>query len=473
MSEFWKMTAREVVGLLKSRQVTPFELIDASLQRIEQTNTALNSLPTLCIERARHHAQRFSDSNEPSILAGLPVAVKDLNDVQGVRTTYGSPLFTNHVPDSSDAMVEILEGNGGIVVAKANSPEFGHGANTFNEVFGKTRNPWNLSLTCGGSSGGSAVAVASGQVWGATGSDFGCSLRTPASFCSVASLRPSPGRIARSRVRLPYDNLWVQGPMARNVGDVALMMDAMVGAHPLDPISMERPSTAFVDAVDKPALPRRIAFSPDLGGHVRISQSVRRIFAEAIQKISALDVQIDEACPDLRDAGEIYETLRANQFVGDLGPIIEEHADRVRVELVENYARGKAMSVEQLAKAEIARGKLYERVARFFDDHDLLIVPATAVPPFDIDIKYLKDIDGDPLKYYYEWYAICYYLTITSLPILSLPCGFTSDGRPIGLQLVGPPRSEHRLLSYAAILEDVLRVSGATPIDPQMKASVV
>jgi amidase len=465
MSELWRMTARNVVSLLKRRELTPLDLIDASLKRIEKTNPALNSLPTICADRARRHARRIELSDENSILSGLPVAVKDLNDVQGVRTTYGSPLFAEHIPDGSDAMVEILEENGGIVIAKSNAPEFGHGANTFNDVFGKTRNPWNTGLTCGGSSGGSAVAVASGQTWAATGSDFGCSLRTPAAFCSVVGLRPSPGRIARSRVRLPFDNLWVQGPMARNVGDVALLLDAMVGVHPLDPISIERPGIAFVNAVDEPRVPRRIAFSPDLGGTVRISRQMRELFSDAVRKLSALNVPIDEACPDLGDAGSIYEILRANQFVGDLGPIIEDHRDRVKPELVDNYARGKAMSVEKLAKAEIQRGKLYERVARFFETYDLLIVPSTAVLPFDIEMKYLKDIDGQPLNYYYEWYAICYSLTLTALPILSLPCGFTADGLPVALQLVGPPRGEHRLLSYAALLEDIFGVNGATPID--------
>jgi amidase len=467
MSELWRMTARNVVNLLKRRELTPLDLIDASLQRIEETNSALNSLPTVCADRARRHAHRINLSNKESVLSGLPVAVKDLNDVQGVRTTYGSPLFAENIPDGSDAMVEILEENGGIVIAKSNAPEFGHGANTFNDVFGKTRNPWNTALTCGGSSGGSAVAVASGQTWVATGSDFGCSLRTPAAFCSVVGLRPSPGRVARSRVRLPFDNLWVQGPMARNVGDVALLLDAMVGAHPLDPISIDRPETTFVDAVDKPRAPRRIAFSPDLGGAVRISKQMRGLFGDAVGKLSALNVPIDQACPDLSDAGSIYEVLRANQFVGDLGPIIENHRDRIKVELVENYARGKAMSVEKLAHAEIARGKLYERVASFFETYDLLIVPSTAVLPFDVDTKYLKDIDGEPLSYYYEWYAVCYSLTLTALPILSLPCGFTPDGLPVALQLVGPPRGERCLLSYAALLEGVFGVGCATPIDPR------
>ena len=218
MSELLHMSARAVQGMLQTREISPLDLIDAAEARIAATDADLNALPTLCFDRARDHASRIMEEGVPETpprgwLGGIPLAVKDLNDVAGVRTTYGSPLFADHVPDGSDVMVETLERNGGIVVAKANTPELGHGANTFNEVFGKTLNPWNTAMTCGGSSGGSAVAVASGQTWLATGSDLGCSLRTPAAFCSVVGMRPSPGRIARSRTRLPYDNLWVQGPI--------------------------------------------------------------------------------------------------------------------------------------------------------------------------------------------------------------------------------------------------------------------
>ena len=202
MTDLTKLTARAAVDLLRRREVSPLEMIAAAVARIEATAGPLHALPPLCVDRARAHAERIVEAGPkagdgPSWLGGLPIAVKDLNDVAGVRTTYGSPLFADHIPDRSDIMVETLEANGAIVIAKANAPEFGHGANTFNEVFGKTRNPWNTAMTCGGSSGGSAVAVASGQTWLATGSDLGCSLRTPAAFCSVVGLRPSPGRVAR------------------------------------------------------------------------------------------------------------------------------------------------------------------------------------------------------------------------------------------------------------------------------------
>ncbi|MGE4239030.1 amidase [Ramlibacter sp.] len=466
MTDLWKLTAREASALVKARKASPAELVRTALARIRETDAALNALPTLCAERALQRAAKPGLVETP--LAGLPIAVKDMNDVEGVRTTYGSPLFADHVPPASDAMVETLEGNGALVLAKSNVPEFGHGANTYNEVFGKTRNPWDTSLTCGGSSGGSAVAVATGQVWAATGSDFGCSLRTPAAFCSVVGLRPSPGRIARSRTRLPYDNLWVQGPMARNVGDVAMLLDAMLGAHPLDPISMESPGHRYLDAALSPRTPRRIAFSADLGGAVQVSRQVRTLFAEAMKKIDDAGIACVEEAPDFTGAAGAYQALRANQFVGDLGPIIEAHSNKVRRELVENYARGKELPAEVLGKAENARGEIYERVARFMEAYDLLICPATAVLPFDVERRHVESIDGVAFQHYYEWYAICYVLTLTSLPVLSLPCGYSSEGLPVGIQVVGKPRGEYELIAFAARLEEVFGVSARTPCQPKV-----
>ena len=287
--EHWRLTARQAVDFLNAGEVSPLELVEAAVKRIEDTDAELNAVPTICHERAREHARKITDHvlkapQSGPWLGGLPFVVKDLNDVAGVRTTYGSPLFSNHVPERSDVMVETLEHRGGIVLGKSNAPELGHGGSTFNKVFGVTRNPWNTLMTCGGSSGGSAVAVASGQAWMATGSDLGCSLRTPAAFCSVVGLRPSPGRVARAPTRLPYDNLWVQGPMARTVGDVALMLDAMVGEHRADPISLPMPDKPFVDAVDCPRTPKRVAYSANLGGLTPVDREVAEICARAVAR---------------------------------------------------------------------------------------------------------------------------------------------------------------------------------------------
>ena len=472
MNDLTRLTARAAVGLLHRGEVSPLELIDAAVQRIEATDGQVNALPTLCIDRAREHASRImaaakAPDGKPSLLAGLPIAVKDLNDVAGVRTTYGSPIFADHVPGKSDLMVETLEANGAIVLAKSNAPEFGHGANTFNEVFGKTRNPWNTAMTCGGSSGGSAVAVATGQVWLATGSDLGCSLRTPAAFCSVVGLRPSPGRVARGPVRLPYDNLWVQGPMARTVADTALMLDAMVGEHPADPISLPAPGRSFVEAVENPVVPKRVAYSPDLGGIVPVAKDVADVCAGAVSGFSDLGADVEEACPDLSDAREIFHVLRAYQLACDLAPLLEDHRNQMKPEVVWNIEQGLKLTAEELGRAERARAALYSRVAEFFETYDLLVSPATVVSPFNVDIRHVTEVEGHTFENYFDWYTIAYAITLTSCPAFSLPSGFTGEGLPVGLQVVGPPRGESALLGAATLFEQALGIAGRLPVDPR------
>lgn len=471
MNELIRLTAREAVRRLAAGEITPLDLVDAAAARIAATDPELNALPTLCLDRARDHAGRIMrdpppDGDGRGWLGGLPLAVKDLNDVAGVRTTYGSPLFADHVPDGSDVMVERLEAMGALVVAKSNAPEFGHGANTFNQVFGVTRNPWNTGMTCGGSSGGSAVAVASGQTWLATGSDLGCSLRTPAAFCAVVGLRPSPGRVARSRTRLPFDTLWVQGPMARTVGDAALMLDAMSGEHAADPISLPRPEQAFVAAVDSPTPPRRVAWSRDLGGITPVAPEVAEICERAAQRFAEIGAEVEEACPDFSDARAIFHKLRANQFVGDLGEVLRANRDKVRKEVIWNLEKGEALTVADLAEAERGRGRLYARAAAFFEAYDLLVTPATIVAPFDAGITHIDEVEGRKFENYFDWYTISYAITATSLPALSLPCGFTSGGLPVGLQIVGPPRGEAQLLGAAALMEQVFGIAARLPIDP-------
>lgn len=471
MIELFRLTAREAVRLLRAGEVSAVELVQASLARIEATDGSVNAIPTRCAERALAHARRLhgakpSAGREHAWLGGLPIVVKDLNDVEGVRTTYGSPLFVDHVPDGSDAMVQTLEANGAVVIGKGNTPEFGHGANTFNEVFGKTRNPWNTAMTCGGSSGGSAVAVATGQAYLATGSDLGCSLRTPAAFCSVVGLRPSPGRVARSRLRLPFDDLWVQGPMARNVADAALMLDAMAGVHADDPLSLPDPCTPFAAAAGEPHAPRRVAYSRDLDGLTPVETEVAEICAAAAARFEELGATVEEACPDLRDARAIFRVLRAKQLVGDLAPVVDANRERVRQEVLWNVDLGKKMTAAEIADAERRRGELYLRATRFLGDFDLLVTPAAIVAPFDVDIRALDEIGGVKLDNYYEWYSIAYAITLTSLPAISLPCGFTRAGLPVGLQIVGPPRGEARVLAAAAMMEQILGIASRLPIDP-------
>jgi amidase len=470
-----KLTAREAVVLLRKKQLSPLELVDAAIARIEAVEPAVNALPTRCFDRARDQAKRLMKEGitaQQEHLAGLPVAIKDLSRLAGVRTTWGSPIFRDHVPGQSDIGVDTLERNGAIPIAKSNVPELGIGANTTNPLFGATRNPWNTDLTCGGSSGGAAVSVATGEVWLAGGSDGGCSLRVPASFCSVAALRPTPGRVASgtmSRVgprHAMWETLSVEGPIGRTVGDVALMFEAQVGAHALDPRSMPRDTTSFLDAVDAPAVPRRIAFSRDLGV-TKVAKEVGDICAKAAAGLEALGVIVEEACPDLHDASDVYRVLRAHSFVMTYGGVVAAHRDQVRPEMIWNVEEGMKLTSGEIAKAEQQRADIVRRMAAFFDHYDVLLCPASCTPPFDVRQPALLELEGHRFQNYYDWYAICFVISLTTFPAMSVPCGFTRDHLPVGLQIVGPLRGEARLLNVAKLVEDMAGISSRVPIDPR------
>jgi amidase len=470
-----RLTARATVALLERREVSPLELIDAALARIEAVDGAVNALPTRCPERAREHAKRLMAAPAPERrrgwLAGLPLAIKDSMDVAGVRSTYGSPIYADHVPARSDLQVEALEGSGGIVLARSNAPEFAAGANTFNPVFGKTRNPWNTAMSCGGSSGGAAVALATGEVWLANGSDLGGSLRIPASFCSVVGLRPSPGLVPQGPTKNLYDGLAVAGPMARTVGDLALMLDAMAVFDPRDALSIAPPAEPFLDAVrDAPArAPQRIGFSPDLG-FLPVEAETAALAAAAVRRFAERGVAVEEAGPDFSGASEIFQTLRAVRFAATFAPLLEEHRHRLKPEMIWNIEKGLALDGAAVAKAMRERSRLYQRVVEFFGQYDVLASPAVIVPPFDVDQRYVEEVGGRRFDNYVDWLAMSFAVTLVGCPALSLPCGFTRAGLPVGLQLVGRPRGEAALLAAAALLEEQLGLASLLPIDPRPPA---
>jgi len=464
-----RLSATEVVEALTTGAVSPVELVDAAAARIEAVDGAVNALPTLCLDRARDQAAALAGRPAPDDrrgwLAGLPLVVKDLVDVAGVRTTYGSPLFANHVPERSDILVERLEERGAMVMAKSNTPEFGAGANTFNEVFGKTRNPWNTALTCGGSSGGSAVALATGMAWLATGSDLGGSLRTPASFCGVVGLRPSPGRVARAPASDPFDTLSVEGPMARSVPDLALMLDAMAGTHTEDPLSRPAPDLSYVGALAGPP-PGRVGWSPDLG-FLPVDPEVAAVCEHALDVFAAMGATVDNACPDFADAGETFQILRAANFAMAHAEKLATHRDMLKPDIVWNVEKGLALTADEIGKARRARAALYARMVSFFDSHDLLATPAALVPPFDVDQRYVTHIGDVAFDNYMDWLGITFAITLTGCPAILVPCGFTAAGLPVGLQLVGRPHDEAALLAAAARLEEATVANRDLPIDPR------
>jgi amidase len=366
------------------------------------------------------------------------------------------------VPERSDILVERLEERGGIVLAKSNTPEFGAGAATFNEVFGATRNPWDTSRTCGGSSGGSAVALASRQVWLATGSDLGGSLRTPASFCSVVGLRPSPGRVARGPAELPLDTLSVEGPMARDVADAALMLDVMVGPHPEDPLALPAPPEPFLDAALRPELPARIAWSDDLG-ITPVEREVHAVCRAAVERLAAAGVDVIEGHPDLGTAPEVFQALRAAGFVAGLGPLYETDRERLKPEIARNVELGLAQSPTRLGWAQRERGRIVHAMAGFLREHTILACPAACVAPFPIDERWVAEVEGVRFDNYVEWLRITSALTLTACPVIALPCGFTAAGLPVGLQMVAPHGEEAALLRAAAAAEAALGVAGREP----------
>ena len=461
-------TACAIVDKLRSGEVTPLDLLDVLEKRIAEVDGKVNALPTLCFDRARTHAKALmkKPAGERGLLAGLPIPIKDLFNVKGVLNTQGSPIFKDTISANSDLFVEHLEDNGGVVYAKSNTPEFGAGANTFNEVFGATLNPWNTAKSAAGSSGGAAVALATGMAWLAHGTDMGGSLRNPASFCGVVGMRPSIGRVAHTPSATIDRNLTVHGPMARNVEDLALFLDAMSGEHAADPLSLPVLPASFLSAARSGRMPKRIAYSPDLG-ITPVDPEVAAITRKAAQRFAEAGVIVEEAHPDLREAHECFHVLRAFDFAMTKAALLRTRRDLLKPEVIWNIEEGLKLTVEQIARAEAQRVEMTARTLEFFRTYDLLLLPATIVSPFPIENRYVAECAGHKFDNYVEWLAIVYAITLVCCPALSLPCGFTASGLPVGLQIVAAPRGEAQLLAGARVLEDILGVRGTTPIDPR------
>ncbi len=466
--ELVRESACAVVGKLNSGEVTPLDLLDVLERRISEVDGKVNALPTLAFDRARAHAEALMKKpiGQRGLLAGLPIPIKDLTNVEGVLTTQGSPIFKDTIPSRSDIAVERLEDNGGVIYAKSNTPEFGAGAHTFNEVFGATRNPWNPSRSASGSSGGAAVALATGMAWLAHGTDMGGSLRNPASFCGIVGMRPSIGRVAHTPAAKIDRNLGVHGPMARNVEDLALLLDAMSGEHPADPLSLPLLSNSFLAAVRSGNKPKRIAYSPDLG-ITPVDPEVAAITRKAAGRFAEAGAIVEEAHPDLREAHECFHVLRAYDFAISKAALLRTKRDLLKPEVIWNIEEGLKLTVERLERAEAQRVAMAARTLEFFKTYDLLLTPTTIVAPFPIENRYVAECNGKKFDNYVEWLGIVYAITLACCPALSLPCGFTASGLPVGLQLVGPPRGEAKLLAGARVLEDILGLRGSTPIDPK------
>ncbi len=471
-SHLFEQPATVVVDLLRVRAASPREVLDDVAARVEAVNPAVNALVTFCYERARAQAAALEPKHRPErgLLSGLPIPIKDAYAVAGVRTTIGSLAFADWVPDHSDYLVEAIEAAGGIVFAKSNTPEFQAGANTFNEVFGRTLNPWDTRLSAAGSSGGAAVAVATGMAHIAQGSDNACSLRYPASFCGIVGLRPSPGIVPKGPSPLPHQVLSVIGPLARSVADAGLGLDAMARFDARDPRSRPLCAGSYRAAAEAPEMPARAAFSMDLGGAARISSEVRAVVEDAMAKLVAAGLAVDDAAPDVSRARDAFLPIRAFQFAALFRDALERHRDKLKPEVVWNIEEGLKLTAADLAGAEAARAAAREAMVRFIGRHGVLITPTAPVPPYPVEKRYVDEIDGERLETYLDWLVLGFSVTVTGCPAISIPCGFTPDGLPVGLQLVGAPYGEVELLKTAAWCEAVLGVRLAAPIDPRSPA---
>jgi amidase len=450
------MTAAELAARIRTRAVSVAEVVRAHLAQIERVNPRVNAVVTLTAERALAEARAADEllarGGTVGPLFGLPIAHKDLISTKGIRTTWGSPIYRDHVPDVDALIIERLRGAGAITIGKTNTPEFGAGSQTFNPVFGATLNPYDLSKTCGGSSGGAAVALACGMMPIADGSDMGGSLRNPASFNNVVGLRSAPGRVPVWPAALAWSPFSVQGPMARTVGDVALLLSAMAGPDPRVPIAIAEPGDRFRAPPERDFRGVRVAWSRDLGG-LPVDRRVSAVFAGHRATFSSIGCVPEEGQPDFSDAREIFQVWRAWTFAARYGPLLAEHRHQMKDTVLWNVEEGLKLTGPQVAEAELKRTRLYDRVRRFMDTYEFLVLPTTQVPPFDVGTPYIGEIDGQTLPTYIDWMRSCSDITVTGLPAISVPAGFTPEGLPVGLQIVGRHQSELSVLQLAQAFE--------------------
>lgn len=465
----WAEDAVTLAGLLRAGEISPLDLLAATEERVAAVNPLVNALPTLCFDRARRQIGT-GGSLSGSTLGGLPVPVKDSYAVAGVRTTFGSRVYADAVPERSDFLVEALEAAGGVVFAKSNTPEFEAGANTFNDVFGVTRNPWDTRLTPAGSSGGAAVAVATGMAAIAQGSDFACSVRYPAAFCGIVGLRPSPGVVPQGPGGVPGQTLSVIGPLARSVADAGLGLQAMARFDARDPLSRPMPATDFAAAASRPRKPRRLAFSVDLG-LADIEPEIAAVVTEAVRRLERAGAAVADAAPDLSAAENAFRTLRAHQFAAARGALLDgpERA-LLKPEVIWNIEQGLKLTSADIAAALRDQARSRAVLLDLLGEHGFLVAAAAPVAAFPVEERYVGRIAGRTLTSYLDWLVLGYAVTITGCPSIAIPCGFTATGLPVGLQIVAPPYREAELLSVAAWCETVLGCRMTRPIDPRVPA---
>jgi amidase len=456
--------------MIRTRKVSASEVVHAFIARIEEVNPKVNAIVTFLPEQALKRAKALDRKGATmGPLAGLPIAHKDIVPTKGIRTTFGAPIFRNHVPAEDHVIVERLRVAGAILIGKTNTPEFATGAQTFNPIFGATRNPYDLSKTSGGSSGGAAAAVASGMLPFADGSDLGSSLRNPASFCNVVGFRPTPGRVPNWPFPNAWDTLWSLGPIARTVEDTALLLSAMAGPDPRSPTTHAEPGSVFARPLARDFRKVRVAWSPDLDGAFPVDARVTRALAPVRSVLASLGCIVEEAAPDLSDADEAFQVQRALGFVEAYGELLKTNRAQMKDTVVWNIEQGLALDAARIAKANVLRSSVFHTMRTFLERHEFLVLPTVQVPPFPVDQPYVTEINGVKLGNYMEWMKSNYLITATTHPAISVPAGFTDDGLPVGLQIVGRYRDDFGVLQLAHAFEGATGVWKRRPaLDREM-----
>ncbi len=456
MSELSFLPALELARLIRTKAASAAEIMQAHLSQIERVNPKVNAIVTLVADQALAQARLADDAlargANIGALHGLPVAHKDLFETRGIRTTFGSRIYKDNVPDRDSIIVERAKAAGAITIGKTNTPEFGAGSQTFNEVFGTTANPCDATKTCGGSSGGAAVALACGMTPLADGSDHAASLRNPAAFCGVVGMRPAPGRVPTAPASNPRSTMSVDGPMARNVADLAFYLSALAGPDTRSPIAISESGAKFAGDLQRDFKGVRVAWFKDLGG-VPFDRKILENIRVQRKVFEALGCIVEEAEPDWTEATESYNVLRAQGFLGAHAEHVRQHRELVKDTILWQVEEGRKLTAEQIVRATTQRAQLYERMRLFMQRYEYFVLPTTQVLPFDIHQPYVTEIDGVKMNSYIDWMKSCYYITMVETPAISVPCGFTAEGLPIGLQIVGRHRDEWSVLQMAHAYE--------------------
>jgi amidase len=457
----WQLPATELARRIRAKELSSREVVDAHLDRIDRVNPRLNAIVTLVADRALEQAARADEAiahgEAVGALHGLPIAHKDLQPTKGIRTTFGSPVFRDFVPTEDSLLVERCRRAGAILVGKTNTPEFGAGSQTFNPVFGATRNPYDMMKTCGGSTGGGAVALATGMLPLADGTDMGGSLRNPASFCGIVGLRPSPGRVPSWPARMGWSGLSVDGPMGRSVADVALLLSAIAGPDARSPIALGDSGDRFAEPLNRDFTHARVAWWTDLGG-VPVDRRVRQIVDAQRGVFESIGCRVEHAEPDFSGADESFRVLRGLSFVTNYGELVENHPGEVKDTIRWEVERGRRLTAHDVGEAEVRRTALFHRMREFMAVHEFFVLPTVQVPPFSVEEPYPAEIEGAEMTTYIDWMKSCYYITITGHPAISVPCGFTDDGLPVGLQIVARHHDDWGLLQIAHAFEQALNL---------------